>query len=505
MAQEALANQLESADDPQQRSQQVNTLLSQYRSALMESGLPKVDVEHSLKKLGEKPPSELNPEHLRANLEYIKSPEAKEAVRKQTEAYAGIIDNLIKEELFSSDPAAKALYIKWLLDEPFDKREEIIKQPFFKIEDRKKAKKAWERIPSAERAANPQYAKLGVEERLALVEKLGKKHEELKNAFHKLPEKIQEKHWKEFKELNLRDREAFLKNIKAVGKGNKASEGAESQDIVKDFKLESQRMVEENLLAPSSKMAHDAWFENLSPEQQKNMQWKSDLHTRMKERIDTRDAFLALDPNIRKPYEFKFKNRDLDKRKELLAEIGQEQSGAKAHTLGKNSYPDAVLQTTIQKTLHDPSLHQQRSVFTLIQTMSTLRRREELTSDTRKTDTMVEKAEERGAEIDDHQEIIVEELKMHGDERFGLKQWLKENNKLARPDAKTNNATLKNRHREEVSAERFQDEVVDPQHDELVARVVEMASQRLPGADRRQMEKAVRKTDLRLDLQKEAA
>ena len=119
-------------------------------------------------------------------------------------------------------------------------------------------------------------------------------------------------------------------------------------------------------------------------------------------------------------------------------------------------------------------------------------------------ENIAEKVAQRGGEVDQRTAINIHELKQHANERFSLKRFLIP--KKGKGDlASANNMLLLNRERQTVTSEEFGRTVVDRWKAELLARIVDLASQKLPGADKKALYIAASSLDLRLDLNKTAA
>jgi hypothetical protein len=263
--------------------------------------------------------------------------------------------------------------------------------------------------------------------------------------------------------------------------------------------------VKQNLFSPLSISPNLIWFNSLPTEKQRTVVHKkqSDLYLRMKERKAVRDAFHGLPQETRQPHELMFRNFDLDRRKELLRSL--QKPGGKTEGRGV-SYPDDVLRRTLAVALQTLELQEQLLIHTLLMTEYTLGRRAAIRTDAVYQEDIAEKTEERGRSTDDYQELYLTDLQMHRDNRQGLRRRLLDQNKLlANQNALETNTKFLNRERREVSAQEFKNTVVAGQRAELIARLVELASQKLPNADRRAMQKLAEKMDLLVDLHKLAA
>lgn len=259
------------------RLKETAKLLDEYKQALSQSGLPQSDIDDALEKLGTKPADQLDPKDLKSNIDYVRSSESKEKVKEQSTKYSTIIDDLIKQGLFSKDPKAKAEYMKWLMEHPFDEREKIIQEPFFKMEERKKASDGWKRIPEAERKNHPEYEKLGIEEKLVLVEKLTQKHKSLKAEFLGHPVEVQKRYLKQFANSTFAEREKILQKIREPQRDK------EAEALRKNF-LKLPRMVQAESKDRFNKMGLDQREQFLKETERQVLKFTLQYRTQIEER-----------------------------------------------------------------------------------------------------------------------------------------------------------------------------------------------------------------------------
>lgn len=474
--------------------QAVDMLMAEYKEKLASSQLSKKDKDETLR-LIQSDPKIRNAETLQQHLSYL--PKAERFSKELDGKYEKRLDGAIREGLFSKDPQTKKEYMEWFKELSSEEKMKTIEAPLYKEKERKEASEAFKRLPSAERKKQQAtYDKLGIEERQALLKKLSAQHEGLKATFLKLPKEVQKKHREKFIALTLDQRAAFLKTLGAVSpaENKKQSEGLERQKNIKALDEKMTGLVKENLFSPLSVPAYQAWFKGLTLEQQRGSLGHSDLDN--PERRVVRDKFLALTPEQRKAHELRFRNADLDKRKEIVASVKTPAGG----THQKNSYPPEIMEKTIQTALHDPHVQHQRLLLTMLDESIALKKKGEIRYDAKKADVTVKKARERGNEVDERQVLHMETLTHKAESRFSLKKFLRFKEEKGIENAVANNMVLTNANHEEISVEEFEKHAVDHQRDEAIASIMNLAAARLPGMDREQMRKNLEKRDLHVNL-----
>lgn len=281
-----------------------------------------------------------NPDTIKMMLGHF--PEAEKSADKINKEYNTQIAKEIAEGRFAKKSAEA--YEKWFKELSFKEKAEVIKAKSTDLHDPKRQKllDAFNGktefgsvfIPAAVRDEfREKFFNGDLEEREALLKLIAAQHKKLKERFTALPKEVQEKYREKFKGLGLADREKLLRSI-AEKKGEKSTEqkGAEkieSERLYNDFCAETKKMVEDNTLAPKSKIQYDEWFKALPLAQKRSMATRSEIHSKMKERIKTRDDFytaIKKSPDMRAKYELKFRNADLDERKKILGTIQQNES-----------------------------------------------------------------------------------------------------------------------------------------------------------------------------------
>lgn len=488
------------AGDAFQNSGEVQSLREKLRAQILQSRLSDREKKEDLNWLTSDPQS-FDPKTLHAWLEQLPR---SESFREQTlKAYEQKFDRAAFQNLVAKNK--KSAYMAWARDLPTgDLMKYFLKDDLDKPE-RAEVLEQFRRLPSAARKEiGAEFNASGLEERQKLVAAAKKKHEQLKAAFLTLPPEIQKQYRDEFKRRGLGDREKLLKMIgqtKGAEKNGALPEGAERQKLRAKFE---QQMIEDgvkqNLFSTLSIEPNLIWLDSLPLEKQRAVVHgrQSDLYLRMPERMRVRDNFYALPQETRQPHELRFRNFDLDRRKELLRTLKKPERAT--------PYPDDVLRRTLAITLQTLELQEQLLIHTLLMTEYTLGRRAAIRTDAMYQEDIAEKTEERGRESDDYQELYLTDLQTHRENRQGLRRRLIDKNKmLANSNALETNTKFLNKERREVSAQEFKNTVVEGQRAELIARLVELASAKLPNADRRAMQRLAEKMDLLVDLHKLAA
>lgn len=397
------------------------------------------------------------------------------------------------------------------------------------LEERYKFYKILAKLPRAEREKlKNSLGSESFETSKNKIEAAAKKHQTLKAVFLGLPKELQAKHKDAFKAMTLDEREKFLKSIAVLSpeamkdggtKGMEASEQKEKAKTLTEFRTKLQRMLDKNnvdgnLLAPKSAALYEAWAEEeakkLSTIQLKQLlgykdgqtgrdvPGHNDLDRTMEERKKARSLwnktiYPKLPPEMRDVLDNEFFNADFEKRNDLIAQHRQKLEGS-----GRSvSYLPAVLERYISEALEHPSLKQSRLLLSFAQHSFTWRRRAELMyKTTEDTDSLTEKAEEAGRDVGETHEFNIEQLKHHGEVRH---QYLQE---VVRPgigkgqNAMTPNLRLLNEQKREVSAQEFDKQIKSHQEAEVIAAVINRVSQRLPGASRDSIKRAIKPSRL---------
>lgn len=424
-----------------------------------------------------------NPDTLKMMLEHF--PEAEKSAEKINKEYKTQIEKEIAEGRFAKKSAED--YTKWFKELSFKEKTDAIKNKSTDLHDPKRQKLldafngktefGGAFIPAAVRNEfRDQFFNGDIEEREALLKQIAAQHKKLKERFLALPKEAQAKYHEKFKELGLAEREKLLKKI-AAEKGKKTpeqigSEKLELQRMDNDFCTETKKMAEDNLLAPKSKLEYDQWFKALPLEQKRSMATRSELHTKMRERVNTRNSFYKLikdSPVARTRYELKFRNADLDERKEILDKITHPEK-EQAQTGGVKNWLTGVLKRIFGSRSHS-DITKKMETFAVTNELAERRRRFRLTHHTREENA--QKADEKGMEQTSEQsqkiqgaagiremqdekggmKVKLDVLESHTDERYKLKRALKP--QIDDPNAKLSaNITLRKRDGEEVIDER---------------------------------------------------
>ncbi len=490
----------------------VEGVLAKYKQRLAESKIFEVDKRMLLEQLDKKPAHEHNADHLLSNIAYV--PKLEEAARKDEKDYGKKADELNEKGkpygLVLVREQSKKEYIEWLGKQPYEERKKILEQPFYKTAERLKLFEDFKRIPEAQRKESiPELNKLGLEEKQKIIEKLAREHEDLKKRFFVLPAEVQSENREKFKDMTLKLRAEFLKKFekndgKDVQKDPKesakeAGEKGLEKELMDGFAADTKKFVDDNLMAPQSKIAHDDWFDALSLDQKKRMRHGSEVHTRLKERVAVRDQFYALDPKIHATHDLEFRNIDLDKRIALLRRLtGINDAGKPA------SYDDKVVEKNLALVLKDPRVQEKRLMFTMISDAQHLVRRAEIRYQAQKTEDIADKAQEKKSSgTEEHQTLNIERMEHHGEARFGWKRWFKKKLEKGREneDAMATNLTLENREHVALNALDYKEKIVDHEQGELEARIIELSRARMPRADEKQLQRIAHKMKLDMSVQ----
>lgn len=397
------------------------------------------------------------------------------------------------------------------------------------LEERYKFYKILAKLPRAEREKlKNSLGGESFETSKKKIEAAVKTHQKLKTIFLGLPKELQAKHKDAFKAMTLDEREKFLKSIAVLSpeaikegeaKGLEAGEKKEKRKTLTKFRTKLQRMLDKNsvdgnLLAPKSAALYEAWAEEeaqkLSAIQLKQLlgykdeqtdrdvPGLNDLDRTMEERKKARSLwnktiYPKLPPEMCDVLNNEFLNADFEKRNDLIVRHKQKLEGS-----GRSiSYLPAVFERYINEALEHPSLKQSRLLLSFAQHSFTWRRRAELMyKTTADTDSLTEKAEEAGRDVDEAQEFNIEQLKHHGEVRH---QYMTE---VVRPgigkgqNAMAPNLRLLNEQKREVSAQEFDKQIRHHQEEEVIAGILNKVSQRLPGASRESIRRAIKPSRL---------
>lgn len=494
MDMENLTTAREGNNDRENFSRDIQGLREKLRSEIAQSRLSDQEKKEDLHWLTSDPKSS-DRKTLQTWLEQLPK---SESFREQTlKAYEQKFDRAASQNLVAKN--RKNAYMDWARNLPTGELMKYLLKDDLDRPERVEVLETFRRLPAATRKEiEEKFNASGLEERQKLVAAAKKKHEALKAAFLALPKGIQKQYREEFKRRGLGNREKLLK---IIGQGGALPEAVEPQKLRAEFERQMiEDGVKQNLFSPLSIEPNLIWLNSLPIEKQRTVvhEKQSDLYLRMEERVRVRDEFKALPEGVKRPHELRFRNFDLDRRKELLRQLKKPERAT--------PYPDDVLRRTLAITLQTLELQEQLLIHTLLMTEYTLGRRAAIRTDAVYQEDIAEKTEERGRESDDYQELYLTDLQMHRENRQGLRRRLLDRNKtLTNQNALETNTKFLNKERREVSAQEFKNTVVAGQRAELIARLVELASQKLPNADRRAIQKLAEKMDLLVDLHKLAA
>lgn len=444
----------------------------------------------------EKDQTSHDPKELQLRID--KFPEAEKSVERQVADYKTQIMEQIQKGVFSEQSAEA--YAQWFHKElSYEERMKYLERKNTNLHDpkRKAVLEAYQKLPKAVRAEmKNEFFAADLQERQKLTSEAQKQHAALKAQFLQLPPEMQRKYRTQFKGIGLADRAKLLKSIAETGgaEKEKTPEQAEKQKLNAAYEAKLQQLVKDNLLSVLSKAAYQKWFAGLSaPEMRRYLAYDSDIDGRMKERKQKRDEFYALPEEIRKPHEIRFKNADLDKRIEILRTLNS--SGRKDAV----RYSDEAVKNTLRKTLNEKTLNQPRVLLTIMREARTLRRRAEIRYGAKKTDAMTRQAQARKNELDQHQVLYLTDLRQHNESRLHWKRLLLSKRGKGQ-EAVLNNVDCLDKQQRSVSAEQFEELVEHHQEQELRARLKNLAVEKLPNIDEQQLNKAVEKEDLTVEL-----
>ncbi|GEM_PF-5451262 len=501
-------------NDKQPAENDVTRLQQQYRTLVWQSrSLSEKDKKSALQFL-EGDSKSSDPNTLKTLIAHFN--EAEKSVERLEQDYTRQIREETGAGRFSKESEER--YLKWFKGLSYEEKARYVKEKNSDLHNPKRreildtflGKRALdnERIPEAVRREHrDEFLKGDLQAREALVKKLITQHKQLKAIFLKLPPEMQEKYRTQFKESGVKDRELLLRSIGAVAKTDgegKPAEHFETEKLIDAFEEKMEGKVRDNLLSPLSMPAYRAWFKNLPLPQKRQRLGKSDLDNPEREKV--KDAFYELLHGVpqheRTPWDLRFRNYDLDRRKPLTEELRKKLGKTAVHETPGNQYSETALRHTLQTTLQDSSLTQSRLLFTMLKKSRVLRRRAEISTDAKKTEAIAEKTAEKGGKVDRAQVIYLEQLQHHGEARHHLKEYLKPKQQS---DSKATNMSLLNERKEAVTAEQFEQLVENHQKAELTAAWVTLASERLPGADASKLRSMAEKIDPTVDLLKVAA
>lgn len=501
-------------NDKQPATNDVTRLQQQYRTLVWQSrSLSEKDKKSALQFL-EGDAKSSDPDTLKTLIGHFN--EAEKSVERLEQDYSRQIKEEVEAGRFSKESEAK--YRIWFKGLSYLEKAQYVKEKNSDLHNPKRreildtflGKRALdnERIPEAVRTEHrDEFLRSDLQAREALVKKLIAQHKQLKAAFLKLPPEICEKYRVQFKESGLKDRERLLKSIGAVektGEKGKSAEHGEAEKLIDAFEEKMEGKVRDNLFSPLSIPAYRAWFKNLSLDEKRQRLENSALDN--PERAKVRDGFIKLLSELpeheRAPWDLRFRNYDLDRRKPLVEELRRKLGKTGTQEMHGNQYSEMALRHTLQTTLQDSSLAQSRLLFTMLRKSRVLRRRAEISTDAKETGAIAEKTADKGGKVDRAQVIYLEQLQHHGEARHHLKEYLKPKQES---DAKATNMTLLNERKEAVTAEQFQQLVEHHQKAELTAAWVALACERLPGADASKLRSIAEKIDPTVDLLKVAA
>lgn len=515
----------------EQKGADTERLLAEYKQKVQNSDkLSKADKEACLKSLDD--PRNKNAEQIGLLLKHL--PTAEEAREREQKRFLDKIEKMKKDKLLA-DPSAKE-YEAWVKELSYadlkkfyeksdlddDKRKTVLAQfqslpkgiqsgcerRFYSadlqereklmreiIERYKKVKALYDRLPNAVRTENQErFNACNLEFAERFTAQLYTKHEALKKDFLALPKEVWTKHKDAFKAQGLAGRTKILQELQR--------ESGEAKRLDAGFETKIDQRIKDKLFSALSKPAYTAWYKSLSLEQKRVYANNSDLDgEKLKERTAIRDRFYKdIPPEVRAKHEARFSNADIEGRKALLDEIAPGMSDPKKGT----SYPDPVVEKILKTSLEDPSLKQQRLVYTFAKSAFTLRRRAEIQEQTKNSKKIAEHAAQKGKKIDQHAVMHLEEMQHHGEARHFWRKFFVRKLEQGQ-NAQANNLTLLNKNRTEITAEQFNEQIVKHAEAEMVAGIVNRAMERLPRANRSHLVKAAGRLDKRMDLHRVAA
>lgn len=437
-----------------------------------------------------------NPDTLQKMVEHF--PQAEKSVEKQVADYGKQIREAIEQGLFAKKSAKS--YEEWFKELSYEERAAYLKgEKKTDLHDpkRKEVLRKYKHLPHAVRdELKEKFFNADFQEREKIVDEATKKHEELKAAFLKLPKEVQEKYHRQFKEMGLKERETFLKSLKET-KSAGDEKSPENARLCNMFDIKMHKKIEENLFSPLSEPAWEKWFVALSIADKRRMLQRSDLDN--PQRVQIRDAFYAVPPEMRKPHELKFRNADLDSRKAILAQLQQPSAEQ-----GSQEYPENIVRHTLEQEMRSQSMHHKCLLYTFAKQTGDLRKKAELRYKAKQTGDIAQRAQERGNEVDETGVFYLNDLQHHAEQRHGLKRWLIRK-KAQGLNAVATNMTLLNRRKEKVGADQFKELVVAHLRNEAITSMITAASGKLPRADKTQLRRVAEKLDLTVDLYRTVA
>lgn len=453
-------------------------------------------------------------------------------LEKQYESFArdfekkGIISNAREWiEWFQKEKIGdKERYVKQLMDSLADPEKTSVQNN--SLGERYKFYKILRKLPRTEREKlKNSLGSESFDTSKQKIEAAFEKHQKLKAIFLGLPKEMQAKYKDTFKSMTLDEREKFLKSMAVLSpeamkkggeKNNEDFEKKEKAEMIRKFDADMEKALHHweeggekvgNIFSPLSRELYRSWAEaqaqKLSSLQLKELlgKNKNEFYIKMKDRINARrlwDREVApkLPKEMRAELDRKFFMADLEKRKAFIAQYGSPQKGFESRGRAI-SYMPAVLERYIAEALAHPSLKQSRLLLSFAQLSFTWRRRAEIMyKTTEDTDTLSKKAEEAGRKVDETHEFNIEQLTHHGEVRH---QYLKE---VVRPgigkgqNAMAPNLRLLNEQKREVSAQEFDKQIKSHQEEEVIAGVINKVSERLPGASRESIKRAIKPSRL---------
>lgn len=397
MDQESLPSQDPPPETEKDKAQNLEQLRQTYQELVDGSGLN--DQEKKACKDWLATGESRDPKQLTMRIDHFTK--AEQASAKLVDAYAKKIEESVRADLLSGK--SKQSYLDWFKGLSFPDKQKYLAKSDLDKPERHAALEAYKRLPSAIREElREKFFGGGLKERQKLMAEATKRHKELKATFLKLPREIQQKYAAQFKESRFDEREKLLAKVGVEtknannSKNKKNAQAQQEQAEVKRmeaaFESKMRRGVEANLFSVSSMRSYREWFVGLSlPEKRKALK-HSDLDN--PERRKTLKAFLKFSPEARAPHELKFRNVDLDRRKEILAELQ-----AKNPQQSKNTGLKAWFRNTLRRILLSSGsreITQRMETFAVTNEIAERRKRFKLSHHTHGSEGHQKTAEEKG-------------------------------------------------------------------------------------------------------------
>jgi len=346
---------------------------------------------------------------------------AERSVEELNQAYSKELNDAVKKGLFSKG-SVKA-YETWFNALSYGDKSKHMKEKTTDLHDPKrqrlldvfngKAEMDGERLPTALRKeCNEAFMKADLAEREKLLTKWLKHHATLKKSFLGFPAEVQKKYAEAFKKAGFKGREGLIAKIKREAgmssteiAAQEKSGAAENLQMDKAFNAKTSKMVKEDLLTKTGKASYDSWYKGLSKEEKTKMADSSELDSRMKDRIQTRDEGRQLitqqDPALRGPLGKEFGELDLDGRLLFIAKLQGKLNREKGQEA--TPYPPSAIDAVIDSALKtDTAAKEMQLVHTIFVEKVTLRKRAELMLHAQSVEGLTRAAASQGREVDFH-------------------------------------------------------------------------------------------------------